>query len=57
MWALPQWGYANSRNYRVSWSNVDSRRLDTERIREEQPEIYSDYAKLSHSRRFAVKAA
>ena len=48
---------ASSGRYRVSWGNVDSTRLDTKRIKEERPEIYSDYAKVSHSRRFEVKAA
>lgn len=48
---------ARSRQYRVSWGNVDSTRLDTKRIREEKPEIYENYATVSHSRRFEVKAA
>ncbi len=48
---------ASSERYRVSWGNVDSTRLDTKRIKAERPEIYSDYAKVSHSRRFEVKAA
>ena len=48
---------ASSECYRVSWGNVDSTKLDTKRIKEERPEIYSDYAKVSHSRRFEVKAA
>lgn len=48
---------AVSGNYRISWGNVDSTRLDTKRIREERPEIYADYATVSHSRRFEVKAA
>ena len=48
---------AVSGRYRVSWSNVDSTRLDIKRIRQEQPEIYRDYAKVSSSRRFLVKAA
>ena len=48
---------ASSERYRVSWGNVDSIRLDTKRIKTERPEIYSDYAKISHSRRFEVKAA
>lgn len=48
---------ASSERYRVSWGNVDSTRLDTKRIKAERPEIYSDYAKLSHSRRFEVRAA
>lgn len=44
-------------SYKVSWSNVDTARLDTKRIKQEKPEIYSDYVKISHTRRFEVKAA
>ena len=49
--------FAVSENYRVSWSSVKTTRLDTKRIREEQPEIYRDYAKQSVTRRFQIKAA
>lgn len=49
--------FAVSENYRVSWSSVETTRLDTKRIREEQPEIYRDYAKQSVTRRFQIKAA
>lgn len=49
--------FAASDSYRVSWSNVETTRLDTKRIKEEQPEIYRDYAKQTVSRRFQVKAA
>lgn len=48
---------AFSDNYRVSWSSVETTRLDTKRIREEKPEIYQDYAKVSSSRRFQIRAA
>ena len=48
---------ATSNSYRVSWSNVETARLDTKRIKMEKPEIYQDYAKVSTSRRFQVKAA
>lgn len=48
---------AVNNHYRVSWSNVDTTRLDTKRIKEERPEIYENYAKVSSSRRFQVKAA
>lgn len=48
---------ARSGQYRVSWKNIDALKLDTKRIRQERPEIYEDYGKLSHSRRFEVKAA
>lgn len=49
--------YAVSDKYRVSWGNIDSVRLDSQRIKAERPEIYADYGKLSHYRRFEVKAA
>lgn len=48
---------ANSEKYRVSWSNVDTSRLDTKRIRKERPDIYRDYSAVSTSRRFQIKAA
>ena len=43
--------------YKVSWSNVDTTRLDTKRIKEEKPEIYSAYTKTTSSRRFQIRAA
>ena len=49
--------YAHSNRYQVSWRNVDTTKLDTKRIKEEQPEIYEIYGKTSHYRRFEVKAA
>lgn len=49
--------YATSGNYRISWSSVQSTRLDTKRMKEEQPDIYRDYAVQSVSRRFQVRAA
>ena len=49
--------YATSECFRVSWKNIDSTMLDTKRIKAERPEIYADYGKVSHSRRFEVKAA
>lgn len=55
--AMGEHELAQSGNYRVSWSNVDSTRLDTKRIREEKPELYADYSTVSHCRRFEVKAA
>lgn len=48
---------AASDKYRVSWSNVDTVRLDTKRIRQEQPQIYKAFSKVSSSRRFQIKAA
>jgi putative phage-type endonuclease len=43
--------------YRVSWSNVDTVRIDSKRLKEERPDLYRDFAKSSQSRRFTVKAA
>ncbi|MBD5504050.1 MAG: endonuclease [Lachnospiraceae bacterium] len=49
--------FASSERFRVSWKNIDSTKLDTKRIREERPELYADYGRVSYSRRFEVKAA
>lgn len=43
--------------YRISWSNVYTKRLDSKRLKEERPEIYQEYIKESASRRFIVNAA
>lgn len=43
--------------YRVTWANVDTTKLDAKRIREERPEIYRDFARTTTSRRFTVKVA
>ena len=48
---------ASSDSFCVSWKNIDATKLDTKRIKEERPELYADYGKVSHSRRFEVKAA
>lgn len=49
--------FANSEKFRVSWKNIDSTKLDTKRIKSERPELYADYGKVSHSRRFEVRVA
>lgn len=48
---------AFNEHYRVSWSNVDTVRIDSKRLKEERPDLYRDFAKNSQSRRFTVKAA
>ena len=48
---------ASSEAFRVTWKNIDSTKLDAKRIKEEKPELYVDYGKVSHSRRFEVKVA
>jgi len=49
--------YAYSNDFNISWCSVNSVRLDTKRIKAEQPGIYSKYAKVSHCRRFEIKGA
>lgn len=49
--------FANSENFCVSWKNIDSTKLDAKRIKSERPELYADYGKMSHSRRFEVRVA
>ena len=48
---------AGSECYQVSWKNIESTKLDTKRIKAEQPELYQNYGLVSHYRRFEVKAA
>lgn len=48
---------AYSDSYRVSWSNVDTSRIDTKRMKEEEPELYKKFLKVTSSRRFTIKAA
>lgn len=49
--------HATTEDYRVSWSFFDQTRLDSKRLKEEQPEIYEKYAKVSSGRRFVVSRA
>ena len=48
---------ATSDHYRVTWSNVETARLDTKRIKAEKPEVYQDFVKVTSSRRLTIKAA
>jgi putative phage-type endonuclease len=48
---------ASCGEYEIFWKNVTTSRLDTERIKQEQPNIYRKYLKEIQSRRFTVKAA
>ena len=48
-------GYGTAGDYRISWLNTVSRRLDTKLFKSENPEMYNKYAKESSSRRFVVK--
>lgn len=44
-------------DYRISWTNVSSSRIDTKRLKEEAPEVYKKYLNENQSRRFQIKAA
>lgn len=48
---------AAGNHYRVTWSSVDSARLDTKKLKQDHPDIYQNYTNISRSRRFTVKAA
>lgn len=48
---------AENHLFRVSWKEVNSNRLDTKALQEQEPEVYQKYLKQTSSRRFTVKAA
>lgn len=41
--------------YKIYWTNVTSRRLDSERLKTEEPTIYDRFLKPSTTRRFLIK--
>ena len=49
--------YGVTADYRVSWISSESKRLDTKKLKEEQPDVYDQYCKISSSKRFTVKHA
>jgi putative phage-type endonuclease len=49
--------YAQNSLYHIKWGNVETVRLDTQKLRKEQPDIYNLYCKKSVSRRFQIKSA
>ena len=40
----------------ISWPNIVSQRLDSKRLKMDEPELYERYSNESQSRRFSVKA-
>ena len=48
---------AFNERYRITWTNVDTARLDTKRVKEEKPEVHRQFMQTTSSRRFTVKAA
>ena len=49
--------FANSERYQVSWQMVDSQRVNTKKLKAEQPEIYKKYLQVNQSSRFTVQVA
>lgn len=49
--------YAKTDGYRISWVSSQSHRIDTKKLKEEVPDVYSKYSKINTSRRFMIKAA
>lgn len=48
---------AFTEKYQIAWSNVETTKLDTRRIKAEKPELYQDFAQTTTTRRFSIKAA
>lgn len=46
-----------SDRFRVTWTEFESQRIDTERLKREQPEIYQSYSKVQKSSRLSIQAA
>jgi predicted phage-related endonuclease len=44
-------------NYVISWKLFEQDRLDTKRLKDENPELYNEYKKKISSRRFVIKVA
>ena len=49
--------YGISGEYKVSWVTTESKRLDTKKLKEEQPDMYNQYSNISSCRRFTVRHA
>lgn len=48
---------AASDRFRVSWNSFESVRIDSKKLKSEQPETYEQFSKRNTARRFTVKAA
>ena len=46
-----------SDQYRVTWTEYETRRIDTEKLKREQPKIYEDYSKVQKSSRLKIQVA
>ena len=43
--------------YIISWKQYDQERLDSRKLKAEQPDIYENYLNKVSTRRFVIKAA
>ena len=46
--------YGTAPGYKVSWVSSESKRVDSQRLRKEQPDIFNQYSKNVSSRRFTI---
>ena len=46
--------YGTAPGYKVSWVSSESKRVDSQRLRKEQPNIFNQYSKNVSSRRFTI---
>ena len=46
--------YGTAPGYKVSWVSSESKRVDSQRLRKEQPDIFNRYSKNVSSRRFTI---
>ena len=55
--AMAEAELAKCDDFYVTWKNMYTKRLDAERLKEEQPDIYNQFVKEIQTRRFTVKVA
>lgn len=44
-------------NFKITWKSINSNKLDNKTLKQEQPEIYKKYCKVSSYRKFEIKEA
>lgn len=42
-------------NYKVAWKNQERRSVDTKKLKDENPEIYNEYLKVTKTRVLRIK--
>ena len=46
--------YGTAPGYKVSWVSSESKRVDSQRLRKEKPDIFNQYSKNVSGRRFTI---